>query len=77
MVVSEDDANDKKGESDDSDEEEFFKVRGEGEEKHSSRSGSRNAHVVSLLGEEDLSRMLLQGDGSSTFDVSLCLARGG
>jgi hypothetical protein len=30
MVVSEDDANDKKGESDDSDEEEFFKVRGEG-----------------------------------------------
>jgi hypothetical protein len=30
MAVSEDEANDKKGESDDPDEEEFFKVRGEG-----------------------------------------------
>ena len=78
MVVSEDDASDKKGESDDSDsdDEEFFKLRGEGKKKSFSKSGSRNYHEISLLGEEDSSRMLLHGDGSSTFDVGPWLEEG-
>jgi ribosome biogenesis protein BMS1 len=78
MVVSKDDNNDKQedgGESDDSDEE-FFKVRGQGKEKSSSKSESRNVHEVSLLGEGDSSRMLLEGNGSFTFDASPWLEDG-
>jgi ribosome biogenesis protein BMS1 len=77
-VVSEDDSNHNQkdgGESDDSDEE-FFKVRGQGKEKSSSKSESRNVHQVSLLGEEDSSHVQLGGDGSLSFDSSPWLQDG-
>lgn len=59
--------------SDDSDDE-FFKVRGEGKAKRSSDSGMESLRDISMLGEEDSSRML-SGD-SVSFDLSPWLEEG-
>ena len=73
-IVTEDEDKDQ-NEGDDSDDD-FFKVRGSGKAERTSTSGSHDRRGESLLGEEDSSRLVIEGGASLTFDVSPWLEEG-